>query len=107
MTEITATRNGQHYCLEAHNHAATTEVCAGVSALLYALEGSLFNCDGVICHYSRMVSGEAKIEYIATDPEAKACMHVVLIGLMQIEKAHPDEIKISQNFFETMHLGED
>ena len=100
MTEVKATVNGRHYRIEAHGHAGSSTVCNAVSALLYALEGALVNHDSAVCHFSRLQPGDAEIECIAQDDLPAEDFRCILIGLMQIELAHPDEIKINQNLFQ-------
>ena len=100
MTEIICVQNNRHFKLMADNHAGSTEVCAGVSALLYALEGTLMNHDSAICHYSTLEPGHAVIECIAMDELVAEDFRMALIGLMQIREGHPDDIAILQNIFD-------
>lgn len=97
MTEVYITKDKTRYKLKAYNHAGTNEVCAGVSAIIYALEGALFNNDYAADHVSTLEPGHAEIEAICSDHTAAEDFRMAAIGLMQIQKAHPDEIGISQN----------
>lgn len=77
---------------------AESRVCAAVSALLYSLMGSWENQldGGKKCF--KVSDGHFDIRYVPATPEDEAAAAVifntVLIGLMQISKSHPDEIKI-------------
>lgn len=99
MTEITVTAKDNHYRLEAEYHADDSRICAGISAILYALEGALINNADVKVHYSKLEPGHAVIEYLSAADTAEEDMRMALIGLLQIEKSHPDSIKIVQDMF--------
>ena len=89
-----------HYRLEVNNHASSTEICAAVSALVYALAGAVINNDEVITHYETLEPGHAVVDYgvnAGHGTRADEDMRCVLIGLMQVQKAYPDEIVIVEN----------
>lgn len=97
MTEITAKKINNHYRIDAVNHAESKQVCAAISGLLYALEGCLFNHDTVYAHYSKLDFGDAYIEFLTEDPLPAEDFRCVLIGLLQVEASHPDEVRVTQN----------
>lgn len=99
MVEVYAKKEKNKYCLKALNHAGTDSVCNAVSAIIYALEGALFNNDYAMEQISTLKPGEAEITATCIDPTAAEDFKMAVIGLMQIEKAHPQEIGVSQNIF--------
>lgn len=103
MAIITATKTGNHYRLEIDGHAGTHDACVMISALLYALVGSIHNNDTVTVHYEDLNPGHAVVEFLTDDPTGEEDMRCVLIGMMQVQFTYPDaEITISQNIFETV-----
>jgi len=99
MTEVIASKEKNHYKIQAKNHAGSSEVCNGISAILYALEGALFNNDYVCEHISTLTPGNAEIAAVCLDSTAAEDFRMALIGIMQIQKAHPGEVGVSQNIF--------
>ena len=75
-------------------------VCAGVSALGYALVNTLYNIEGI--EYVKNEVGEhIDIKFIPIqDPMKKIAVNIVfetiLIGLKAIQKNYPDNVKIVQ-----------
>lgn len=76
----------------------SSEVCAAVSGLMYALAGYLVNAerDGkvqVIC--SKMMPGEAEQRWEGSEAE-DAAYNLVVIGLMQIAGSYPQYLEIGE-----------
>ena len=93
MTEVKVKRSGKRCCLEANGHATgSVAVCAGISAILYALAGYLANHEvQVIRHH--MADADVGMEFDG-DPESVAAFEMAVIGLMQIELTHPEYISV-------------
>lgn len=82
-------------------HATGSEkVCAAVSGILYALGGYLTNAKGVDIQAMRMDDAYVCLRWTGGKRDL-AAFQMACIGLMQIEKAHPDYIKtkISSEIF--------
>ena len=96
MTQVYAERSGNRCILSAKGHATgSPEVCAGVSAILYALAGYLINHDIKISE-QRMEDADVHLEFTGGEG-AVAAYEMAVIGLLQIEKAHPEFIQV-KNF---------
>jgi len=99
MTKIKVTKVNSHIRFEAENHADTKEVCAGISALLCTLHGAIENCETAYPVYAQLDPGHTVIEYLAQNEVAEWIGYTILIGLMQIELAHKEEVTVTQNIF--------
>lgn len=88
MTVIHINENEKKIIL--NGHADDSRVCAGISALVYAFKGYLDNF-AVECDY-RIESGEVFCHI--KDEKGTEVFNLLTIGLMQIEKAHPENVKI-------------
>lgn len=93
MTVIRYSRTEEELRLWAEGHATGSErVCAAVSGLLYALLGYLENIGG---DYSSMVEDGSVVVRVARSEKTDSAFDLVLIGLLQIEKAEPEYIKVT------------
>lgn len=99
MTEIRMTRNKQHYQLYVKNHAKTKMVCHAISSLVCCLAGALRNSDQVDRLITDMDYGDSHIDCYINGERAEEDFTAILIGFLQIQKNHPDEVKIEQNIF--------
>lgn len=93
MVFISAVSEGREFVLEAHNHAGDSKVCAGVSAIIYALAGW---CDNEIKEghcIIELAPGSAFIGFKG-GKKAETAYDVTVLGLKQIERSHPDEIVV-------------
>lgn len=97
MTTVEATKQHGHYRIEIDNHADSKIVCAGVSAIVFALAGAVSNNPAVLTHYERFEPGHAVIDYLSDDPLGEEDMRMCVIGLKQIQLSHPEEITITEN----------
>lgn len=99
MTQVTIStfdRNGVRYrCLRAENHAGDDRVCAGISAICFALAGYLLNRESEGLEYSLIV-GDAEITAKDTAVTQEAFM-MAEIGLRQIEQTYGDYIHVDVN----------
>ncbi len=87
MTIISARTESGEYIIEAKGHATGSEqVCAGISAIMYALAGVIQNrlVDG---SYTISDSGEARCEF--SGENAQAFYDMTVIGLKQIALSYP------------------
>ena len=88
------TRDGVHR-IECNGHATGSEqVCAAVSALMYALIGFLGNqpdLDDVI-YESKIESGHSLVAFKGYDE----AFEVVRIGLLQLAYSYPEYLKITE-----------
>lgn len=98
MTEIVANKFGKLYRISIDHHAATDEVCHAISTLIYTLEGALFNNDKATEHVSTLEPGHAEVSAYGGETVYED-FKVILLGLMQIQMAYPEQINIVQNFF--------
>ena len=91
MTECTLKTDGMNHEITCKGHATgSPEVCAGISALVYALEGFLENyCDDF---HVKHEPGDVEIWYAYRDDDI---FHMFLIGLLEIEKGYPDHIRVT------------
>ncbi len=93
MTEVKAKRSGKRCCLEAKGHATgSVAVCAGISAILYALAGYLANHEVQVIR-QHMADADVCMEFDG-DTDAVAAFEMAVIGLMQIELTHPEYISV-------------
>lgn len=97
MTQVYCEKYGIRYKVRAKGHAeGSPEVCAAVSGLLYALAGYLENGDGMMNIITRrMESGNVSLDFEG-GIRAEAVYNMALIGLLQIEKSHPEYIKVER-----------
>lgn len=100
MTVITIStyeENGAKYrCLTASEHAGSEVVCAGISAICYALAGYLLNkVPEDDLEYSLAIA-EAEIRVKDSDI-AREAFTMAEIGLKQIEETYGDYIHVEIN----------
>lgn len=96
MTRVLITKNGMHYRLHAVDHAGDKLVCAGISAVTYALAGALANVAEP--DELRLEDGEVIIDCISNDNRVHDYYVMASIGLRQIELASPDKINVTVHF---------
>ena len=98
MTECVARRGPEGLSLEVSGHATGhPEVCAGASALLYALAGWVRNREDPDAGAVVLEDGHGVVS-LRDGPEAWAVFEAVVIGLLQIELAEPGAIRVRKNF---------
>lgn len=97
MVKVYAEHDGSRYLLSAQDHATGSEqVCAAVSALVYAFAGYAANAkeQGRAEVYSmRLDSGKALI-HCSGDQAVGAAFDTVVLGLMQVALSSPDYLTV-------------
>lgn len=70
-------------------------VCAGASAIAYALAGYLHNCGGHLLGWreERLDSGDLSLQ-CAGDEMVGEAYRMALIGLLQLEAAYPEHVRV-------------
>lgn len=95
MTRIYVEPQRPHCLLSAQGHAMGSEaVCAAVSGILYALAGYLACHEKADRRRHVMAPARALLEYDG-DEGVEAAYTMAAIGLLQIEKAYPEQIKVT------------
>ena len=89
MTTIKAIYGARGYSLTSDGHAGTSQTCTAISAIVQALAGWSLNHIGL----NFLDKGHATIAFPKQDG-AEAVMDMTVIGLQQIEKAAPDDVKV-------------
>lgn len=96
MTRIYCEKRGNWYTVQASGHADGSEqVCAAVSGLLYALAGYAENDREIRVLGRKIESGDFSITFMGIN-RAKAVYDMAVIGLLQIEKSHPDVLRVER-----------
>lgn len=90
MTTVKARFGRDGYSVKATGHAGTSDSCVAVSAIVQALAGWVHNGTGGMVSLDK---GEAIIAF-PDCPGAGAVMEMTVIGLLQIQKAAPDDVKV-------------
>lgn len=95
MTQIYAERDGRRCILSARGHATgSVEACAAISGILYALAGYMANAaqERYVEFYTWEVeSGEVTMDFNG-DEGTDAAFEMAVIGLLQVAKAHPEQV---------------
>ena len=93
MTKIQARKDGNRYILSAKGHATgSVEVCAAISAIVYALAGYLMNHDIKISQ-QRMEDADVLLDFAGDDCTA-AAFEMAVIGLAQIGRQYPEFLQV-------------
>ena len=103
MTKIEITKADPRYSILFDGHATgSPEVCAGISALMYSLEGYLRNHEQDLFLHSAKIDdpGWGYISFELEDPSnfIRGAFDLVMVGLMQIAASYPDfcEVKLNE-----------
>lgn len=94
MSDIYIEADGDRYTVDARGHAATVQLCAAISALLYTLLGWLKNADGVSIVTERMEPGNARIEWRGGDG-SRTALEVIACGFLNIEAGAKDYVRVT------------
>ena len=89
MTRVKARYGRDGYSVVSVGHSGTSQSCTAVSAILGALAGWVDNNAGKFT----LDKGEAMIAFPKSDG-AEAVMDMTVIGLLQIQKTAPEDVKI-------------
>ena len=91
MTKVYGEVSGGRCLITAQGHATgSPQVCAVVSALLSAVDGYLSQHPDMVIR-RELASADVVLEFEAT---AQSVFDVAMIGLIQIEMAHPEFISV-------------
>ncbi len=97
MCEVYMSRMDRSYLVTVTGHAAgSSEACAGVSAIVYALAGYLENArrDRLVnIKEVRLDSGDARLEWLG-QPRARAAFDMAVVGLAQIAEKYPEAVRV-------------
>lgn len=97
MTAVYVEQEGSRCTLRAQGHATgSTEMCAAISSILYALSGYLTNAvrERYIEFYEcRMDSGDVLLDFNG-DEGTTAAFEMAVIGLLQLEQIGPGLIRV-------------
>ncbi len=91
-----ALAGGDYYQVAAEGHAESEIVCAGITAILETLAGSVIQMASVTVTQIRMESGDVFISFRG-GAEARTLFDSTLIGLGQIAVSYPGNINIFEN----------
>ena len=94
MSDIYIEADGDHYTVDARGHAATVELCAAISALLYMLCGWLHNEDGVELVTERMEPGNARLEWRG-GAGSRTALKMILCGFLNLQASAKDYISVA------------
>lgn len=105
MTRITAERGGGVYGFRAEGHSSASAECNYITGVLYAYAGYLLNATARgMAAVLDFKTGEASmcvvgccIGGVRSDWELGAAWEAAYIGLLQLEKAKPEAIRIELN----------
>ena len=99
MIEITVRETANEYCIELSGHANYSSgadiVCAGVSAIVYAYIGYIRNSKIAV---NELQISSGKVVCKVNKDGAREAFEMAAIGLMQIEKQYPKNIRIEKSF---------
>lgn len=99
MIEITVRETANEYCIELSGHANYSRgadiVCAGVSAIVYAYIGYIRNSKIAV---NELQISSGKVVCKVNKDGAREAFEMAAIGLMQIEKQYPKNIRIEKSF---------
>lgn len=97
MTKATYYNDDTWHYLHVKDHATgSPQVCAGVSAIVYALAGWLANFGDQEQDTVLLDSGEAFFSVDSGLEGTKAAFDLAIIGLLQIAKTHPDHLRVEE-----------
>ena len=99
MTEIEINVQRNHYHVKADGHAGDPVVCAGISALTQMLAGCIMNHDETKVRTFDIDDGHVELEWTSPGWKVLEDVKAMTIGLLQIELAYKDKLKITQNVF--------
>lgn len=81
-------------------------ICGAVSALMYMLAGSVKNLTSSGKQRNKIQSGSFDVRYSPGSNEDEAVAAVIfntaIIGLAQVEAAHPDHLQINKKLAESL-----
>lgn len=99
MTTVKTQCGKDRYEIIAKGHATGSVAgCGYISGLLYSLAGYLVNAEGICLDRRRMESGDVVLRFRGGE-RARAAYDMTLIGLKQLERSHPELIRVTEDTF--------
>lgn len=99
MTRVTAWQEGDRYGIAARGHATGSVAgCGYISGILYSLVGYLVNEREVCLDRRRMEPGDVVLRFRGGE-RARAAYDMAVIGLKQLERSHPELIRVTEEPF--------
>ena len=102
MIEIVLSSQGEEHRLTMTGHAdycpGNDIVCAGASAIAYALLGYLHNAGEHLGEMveERVLPGDLRVDCLG-DEMVGECYKMALIGFLQLEAAYPDYVDVAHD----------
>lgn len=100
MTKFNISEKDKRISISCKNHAIS-DVCRGVSALIYALVNKLrFDAEAGLVHNLRinLQSGEAEISFEyreSLNDSVMGALETVVLGMRAIKESYPEELEIN------------
>lgn len=99
MTTIKAQWGEKQYQIIAKGHATGSVAgCGYISGILYSLAGYLVNAEGICLDRRRMEPGDVVLRFRGGEG-ARAAYDMAVIGLKQLERSHPELIRVTEEPF--------
>lgn len=96
MTQVTVRRGEDRYEITARGHATGSAAgCAYISGVLYGLAGYLVNAPRLRVEERRMERGDVVLRFRGGEG-AGAAYDMAVIGLKQLERSHPELIRVTE-----------
>ena len=89
MIQVQARYGRDKYKIVSKGHAGTSQTCTAVSAIIQALAGWAQNNGD----YIDLAKGKATVSFTKCEGAA-AVMDLIVIGLLQIQRAAPDDLHV-------------
>lgn len=94
MTKVYYEERGKRHRLFVQGHATGSEAaCAGISAILYALEGYLALNETARLREVRMKSAEVVLDYEGGE-DVETAYEMAVVGLVRLSTAYPEQIRV-------------
>lgn len=99
MTQVTVWQKENRYEIAVQGHATGSAAgCAYISGILYSLAGYLVNEGEVRLDRRRMEPGDVVLRFRGGE-RARAAYDMAVIGLKQLERSHPELIRVTEEPF--------
>ena len=97
MTDVYVEKDGNRYLLSAKGHATgSVEACNYITGVLYSLAGYVKNAEAMgfaEVFKLEIAAGDVTV-HCRGDERVNAACDMAMIGLMQLERAMPDMIRV-------------
>lgn len=106
MTTVKTRCGKGRYEIIARGHATGSVAgCGYISGILYSLAGYLVNEGDIQVERHRMEPGDVTLRFRGGE-RARAAYDMTLIGLKQLERSHPELIRVTEEAFPYESEGE-